>query len=76
MNLAKLNGVIVEKSKSESTNMKKAIADALGISMQAVGKKLNGETRINTDDAQVIADVLRLGYKERVEIFLPLSSQK
>ena len=74
MNLAKLNGVITERSKAKNLNMKRVIADALGISPQAVGKKLSGETRITTDDAQIISDVLCLDFRERVDIFLPCSS--
>lgn len=74
MNLAKLNGVITEKSKINHVNMKKVIADALGISLQAVGKKLSGETKINTSDAQIMSDVLDLDYHARVDIFLPISS--
>ena len=75
MNLAKLNGVITERSKAKNQNMKRVIADALGISPQAVGKKLSGETRITTDDAQIMSDVLSLDLRERVDIFLPCSSQ-
>lgn len=76
MNLAKLNGVIIEKSKINNLNIKKKIAEALGISNQALGKKLNGKTKITTDDAQIISELLCLSYNERVEIFLPISSRK
>lgn len=76
MNLARLNGVIAEQSAAQKINLKKRLAEALDISEQALGKKLNGKTKINTDDAQIISDFLALDYNDRVDIFLPLSSQK
>lgn len=74
MNLARLNGLIVERSTAQKINLKKGLAQALGISEQALGKKLNGKTKISTDDAQIISDFFSLNYRERVDIFLPLSS--
>ena len=66
MNLDKLNGLIVEKRKS-----KKSIAEEMGISQQALSKKLNGKTRITTDDATMFCDILQItDLATKAEIFL------
>ena len=75
MNLARLNGVITERSKEKNYNMKKVLAGDMWISMQALGKKLCGKTKITTDDAEQMSESLELGFRERVEIFLPIASQ-
>lgn len=75
VDLAKLNGLIVEQSKARKINMKRRIAARMNISVQALGKKLNGQTKIYTEDAEIFSDELNLGYEERVDIFLPLPSQ-
>ena len=66
MNLNKLAGKVAESGKS-----KKELAKAFGISVQAINKKLNGKTKITTDDAQIFCKTLNIDdYKEKAEIFL------
>lgn len=66
MNLNKLKGKIVEKNIS-----RKSIAEALNITVQALGKKLNGKTGWSTDDANIVSDLLGLSDEEKIDIFLP-----
>lgn len=47
MDLNKLNGLIVEKGKSRKT-----LAKDFGITVQAIGKKLNGTSKITVEDAE------------------------
>lgn len=66
MNLNKLKGKIIEADKS-----KKLLAEYLGISVQALGKKLNGKTKITTDDAYKCCEFLEIYDPiEKAEIFL------
>ena len=66
MNLRKLNGKI-----AESGIKKKYIAKQFNISVQALSKKLNGTTKISTDDAVKFCEVLNItDATERDEIFL------
>ncbi len=66
MNLKKLKGKIAESEKSKS-----AIAMEFGISIQALNKKLRGETKMTTDDAEKLCDVLGIyDNSEKAEIFL------
>ncbi len=76
VDLAKLNGVIVEKSKAKKINLKKIIASDLHISLQALGKKLNGKSKIFVDEVEVFVRVLELTDCETLTIFLVLPSQK
>ncbi len=72
VNLLKLKAKLVEKNKTKAD-----FAKALGISVQAVNKKLNGKTKISTDDAAIICDFLQItNYAEKAEIFLNSTSQK
>lgn len=65
MNLNKLAGKVAESGKR-----KKELAKAFGISVQALNKKLNGKTKISTDDAQKFCSVLEItDIKEKAEIF-------
>ena len=66
LNLRKLNGKIVE-----SGIKKQAVAEYFGISIQALNKKLTGETRITVDDACKFCEVLKIDSdREKSEIFL------
>lgn len=71
VNLDKLNAQFVEKRKKKSD-----VATRMGISIQALGKKLNGTTKITCDDAAIFIDELDITkYQDRVDIFLASSSQ-
>ncbi len=66
MNLRKLNGKI-----AEAEIKRKELADRFGISVQAMGKKLNGTTKITVDDALLFCDVLKIhNNNDKVDIFL------
>lgn len=66
VNLDKLNAQFVEKRKKKA-----AVAARMGISIQALGKKLNGTTRITCDDAEIFIDELDINeYQDKVDIFL------
>ncbi len=66
VDLEKLNSKI-----KEIGIKKKAIAKEFGISVQALNKKLAGDTKITVDDASIFCEVLRIkSDKEKVEIFL------
>ena len=66
MNLRKLNAKMVETGIT-----KKEAAKMFGISVQALGKKLSGKTKISTEDAEKFCDLLCISdYKEKCEIFL------
>lgn len=72
MNLNKLNAKITESGKS-----KKNIAKEFDISVQALNKKLKGNTKITVDDALKFCDILPIvGCNEKCEIFLQQPSQK
>ena len=71
VNLDKLNGRFVEKRKKKSD-----VAERMGISIQALGKKLNGKTKITCDDAEIFIDELDITeYQDKVDIFLVSPSQ-
>lgn len=66
MKLEKLKGKIAESNLS-----KKVIAQKMGITQQALGKKLNGKTKITTVDATRLCDILEISDdNEKVNIFL------
>lgn len=66
MQLNKLNAKI-----TESEIKKKALAEKFGISVQAMGKKLKGTTKITVDDAEKFCDILSItNNDEKVNIFL------
>ncbi len=72
MNLRKLNAKFIEVGVS-----KKVAAKSLGISVQALGRKLSGKTRTSMDDAEKLCAILNItDYKEKCEIFLGETSQK
>lgn len=59
------------KIKMLETNISiKDVADALNISMQALYKKINGETNITIEDVRKIKNILNLNDEEVKEIFL------
>ena len=71
VNLDKLNARFVEKRKK-----KLAVAEKMGISIQALGKKLNGTTKITCEDAEIFIKELDITeYKDKVDIFLASPSQ-
>lgn len=66
MNLNKLNAKIVENGLK-----KKDVANKLGISVQALNKKLNGTTKITTIDAILMCSIIGIkDNAEKVDIFL------
>lgn len=66
MQVDKLRGVIAQKGKK-----KKDIALAFGISVQALNKKLKGQSKITTEDATKFCDILEItNDAEKCEIFL------
>lgn len=66
MNLRKLNAKFIEAGVT-----KEKVAKELGISVQALYKKLSGKTKISMDDAEVFCTVLNIvDNKEKCEIFL------
>lgn len=71
VNLNKLNAAFVEKQKRKSE-----VARKMGISVQALGKKLSGKTKITCDDAEALIEALNVtDYQEKVDIFLTTPSQ-
>lgn len=71
VNLDKLNARFVEKRKKKAI-----VAEKMGISIQALGKKLNGKTKITCDDAEIFIKELDIAdYKDKVDIFLASPSQ-
>ena len=71
VNLDKLKGRIVEERISRSE-----LAEAMGITVQALNKKLSGKTKITFEDADVMVKVLRIDdYQDKINIFLQESSQ-
>ena len=66
MNLAKLNGKI-----AETKTKKKKLAAYMGITPQALGRKLNGQTKMTVDDALKICECLPItSDTDKIEIFL------
>lgn len=66
MNLSKLRGKI-----AEAGIKKTELAKAFNISIQALNKKLSGETKISIDDAIKFCDILKIeNCKDRNDIFL------
>ena len=66
VNLSKLNAFFVEKGKRKTD-----VAKSMGISVQALGKKLSGKTKITCDDAEALIKALDMtNYTDKVEIFL------
>lgn len=65
MDLEKLNEAI-EKSGISIT----FIADAMNISRQQLYKKLAGETEFKVSEVNCLFNILKLSYKEKMDIFL------
>lgn len=66
MNLPKLHGKIAEEGKK-----RKYLADAMGITVQALGKKLSGKSKITVSDAEKFCTLLNISSdREKCEIFL------
>lgn len=66
MKYDKLRGVIAENGIKKS-----ALASAFGMSVQALNKKLNGETKTTVDDAIKFCNILNITDNElKCEIFL------
>lgn len=71
MQLDKLRGIIAQKGMK-----KKDLATEFGISVQALNKKLKGETKITAEDAVMFCNVLGItNAEQKCEIFLTTSSQ-
>lgn len=72
VNLDKLKGRMVEERISRSE-----LANAMGITVQALNKKLSGKTKITFEDADIMVKTLKINdYHDKINIFLQEPSQK
>lgn len=65
------------KSKIDASGLKLThIADQMGLSRQALYKKLNEYSPFTTKEAQALSDILDLSRNEREQIFFPSKVDK
>ncbi|WP_064580852.1 helix-turn-helix domain-containing protein [Streptobacillus moniliformis] len=65
MNLEKIKKRIDEKGIKQ-----KYIANLLGISENALSRKLNGKNMFTVEEIKIISNILRLNDREKIEFFL------
>lgn len=66
VNLDKLKGKMREMGKTYEDGAK-----FLGITTTTFSKKMNGESKIYVDEANLLSEFLKLTAQEKIEIFLP-----
>lgn len=72
-----MNMRLLKEKLVQSGMRKKEIAASLGISTQALNRKLRGETRFNTKDVFKLCEILQLENSSlRADIFLSFPLQK